>query len=284
MAEKKYREILCGSVKNPPGYNLWIAVGKAKFQNFDNGCTLGIPPQNLAAAEDIMKRALTKKEAEILAMGFGINRSRVNQGVIKKELNLPENENVSGILKVALKKLTKAPYFGELKALVPTAAELYSSFETHDNQRKLNKQLQKMGEQIDIHQQTIAEKEKIILEMSEKVEENERRSAAMRKQLDDYSSKNLELMKQLAKYQSNFSTIEQICDRVNKSTIEVSELQLGEHFPKEIVMSLNRAGVYAFDGLLASSRRNLIAMKVRKEFVDVIEDKLRQMGLKLRGA
>ena len=59
-------------------------------------------------------------------------------------------------------------------------------------------------------------------------------------------------------------------------------MKLEKVFYGEILMLLHRIGIRELSALCKCSERNLTSLKVPKKFVDVIQRKLKELGLSLR--
>lgn len=298
-----------GSINYLPGENLANAILDTQILS-GSRCPVGIPPQRISEALEIMKEALEDDEWGILRKGFGLNCERMSQKDIATNMGLTPN-TVSDIMWAGVKKLQQAKYKNRLRALIPTNAYLYQAMETR-------KTIAKAEREIAGYKDGIREREQCIEQLKAQLQNAEERSEALRKQLTEARQQTsqstgrvMQLMSEveaLRKENENlqasqqqmamtFQTLQRVFGSVGATAATLIEEQAEEQAAKaatstavdevffgEILRLLQRAGINDLATLCGCTERSLTSLKIPQRFVDVIKRKLGEIGLSLREA
>lgn len=300
---------ICGSINNTAGENLANAVFAQPLPNGAR-CPIGIPPQKIGEALEIMKEALEPTEWEVLRYGFGLNRPRVAQKDIAETMGLTPNA-VSDIMASGVAKLQQQRFKMRLRVLVPSNGSLYVAMEN-------KKTVAKAEREIAGYKDGIREREQCIEQLKAQLQNAEERSEALRKQLTEARQQTsqstgrvMQLMTEveaLRKENENlqasqqqmamtFQTLQRVFGSVGATAATLIEEQAEEQAAKaatstavnevffgEILRLLQRAGINDLATLCGCTERSLTSLKIPQRFVDVIKRKLGEIGLSLREA
>ena len=146
MKKKKIRENFFGTVDRTPGQNFIEALTEA-------GTVVGIPPEKLPQAVEIMKKALESDEVDIFVSGFGFFGRRVPQKEMAEARGI-KSEKFSRMMPEIMEKLQKYPIKTQLMQLEPTLSQLFELAEKAEGMSTvaLDDKLQSVQNQLSVCQ------------------------------------------------------------------------------------------------------------------------------------
>ena len=279
----------CGSSKELPGVNLMNRVNETKQTK------IGILPYRYPDALEIMKEALLPEEFEFARLCLGLGTPRLTQKTVAAMFGKEPNY-VSRTLDQAFGKLQRPKYKKRLNALVPTIDEINEALAAQDDRRDLADRLEKSSRVINGYKDSAVKAKAKIAELEKSLGEEKIQSATLRKQLTDMeaevsklkrqantlSNENALLKIEVSRFKKNVDAFLLNCGFTAEEGFEITVHRLEELFDGDILAVLKRAGISTIDVLCDTTRKNLIDLRVSKEFVKIIEEKLKSIGLHLR--
>lgn len=278
-----------GSSKDPAGVNT------IKIINQTEDVPIGIPPCRYPEILAIAKELLLPEEYDYFRMHVGVCTPRLTQTEIAVLRGVTPNY-VSRVFSQASEKLRRPKYKKRLNALVPTIDEINEALAAQDDRRDLADRLEKSSRVINGYKDSAVKAKAKIAELEKSLGEEKIQSATLRKQLTDMeaevsklkrqantlSNENALLKIEVSRFKKNVDAFLLNCGFTAEEGFEITVHRLEELFDGDILAVLKRAGISTIDVLCDTTRKNLIDLRVSKEFVKIIEEKLKSIGLHLR--